>query len=95
MKKVLILGVGNFGYSWVIDILPNGSYDMEFSGDNSSRIAMLREAVTALESGRKGETDISDNLYSYLWMEHAIKSSEEDRAVNFSAKFIYEKKEYF
>lgn len=44
--------------------------------EGDSRVAMLREACAALREKRKGETDYSDNIRSFGWLESAIKSSE-------------------
>ena len=43
--------------------------------DVASRVSMLREACLALAEERKGETDFSDNLHSFLWMRDAIDAS--------------------
>lgn len=41
-----------------------------------SRIPMLREAISALQAGRKGETDLSDNIKTYRWLQSAIQAAE-------------------
>lgn len=40
-----------------------------------SRLIMLREAARALHERRCGETDLTDNIRSYLWLQDAIRSS--------------------
>ena len=48
---------------------------------SDGRITMLREALTAIEEGRAGETDIHDNYKSFAWMQAAVISSEKGETV--------------
>ena len=47
-----------------------------------SRAVMLREACAALREGRRGETDYTDNIRSYRWMQAAIRASENQKTVS-------------
>lgn len=44
--------------------------------EEDSRVALLKEACSALSENRKGETDFSDNFKSFAWMEKAIEVSD-------------------
>lgn len=166
MKKVIILGVGNFGISWANGVLPacsdvaelaavvdrdperlqkipdtvpntaniiaemtngvtfnyfgtlaasvtqtewNGDWQIECEKGNllirndklyitrgegdrrteefimqensDSRAEMLREALAAIGEGRKGETDFSDNMKTFLWLHKCIESSDRNEMV--------------
>ncbi len=50
--------------------------------EEESRAVMLREACAALQEGRRGETDFSDNIRSYRWMQAAVESSEKKGIVS-------------
>ena len=45
-------------------------------GETESRIPMLKEAISALQAGRKAESDLADNIKTYRWLQSAIVSSE-------------------
>lgn len=44
--------------------------------ETDSRVMMLHEACEAIRERRKAETDYSDNIKSFGWLESAIRSSE-------------------
>ena len=48
-----------------------------------TRTFMLREAIDALRTGRKGETDLTDNIKTYRWIQNAIRSSQTKTEINF------------
>lgn len=50
--------------------------------EDDTRMVMLKEACKAIREGRKGETDYSDNLKSFCWLESAIKSSETQKSID-------------
>lgn len=52
-----------------------------FDPKEDSRIQELLEACEALRAGRRGETDIADNIRSFRWMTGAIRSAEEGRTI--------------
>ena len=49
--------------------------------EEESRAVMLREACAALREGRRGETDFSDNIRTYRWMQAAAEASEKKRTI--------------
>ncbi len=49
--------------------------------ERASRAAVLREAVSALSGGRKGETDLEDQMRTYRWVQDAIASSRSGKEV--------------
>lgn len=51
------------------------------SGEAESRLPMLREAIQALQCQRKAETDLTDNIKTYRWIQDAIRSSQAHAAV--------------
>lgn len=51
-------------------------------GDSvQSRLTMLREAIDAVRQGRRGETDLTDNIRSYLFIQDAIRSASTNEEV--------------
>ncbi len=53
-----------------------GTEEIEVQEDHEdSRVAMLADACCALREGRKGETDFSDNIRSFTWMERAMEAA--------------------
>lgn len=46
------------------------------ANEADSRVMMLREACEAIRERRKAETDYSDNIKTFGWLESAIKASE-------------------
>lgn len=49
--------------------------------NSDSRAEMLREALAAIGEGRKGETDFSDNMKTFLWLHKCIESSDRNEMV--------------
>ena len=53
------------------------------STELKSRTRMLREAIEAVQHGRKGETDLTDHLKTYRWVQNAILSSQTKAEIQF------------
>lgn len=49
--------------------------------NSDSRAEMLREALAAIDEGRKGETDFHDNMKTFLWLHKCIESSDRNEMV--------------
>ena len=48
-------------------------------GESESRIPMLKEAIHALKSGCKAESDLADNMKTYRWLQSAILSDKTNK----------------
>lgn len=49
--------------------------------DGISRENVLKEALTAIEEGRNGETDFFDNMKTFRWLHACIASSDQNQIV--------------
>ena len=74
----------------VLQILDDRLYVTESGGreeleidtpDGVSRALLLKEACSALREHRRGETDYTDNIRTYRWMQAAVRSSETKETV--------------
>ncbi len=50
--------------------------------ETESRILMLREAICAVRERHRGETDLTDNIKTFRWVQDAIQSSAQKTGLN-------------
>jgi len=63
---------------YVYDTEEGAPYEVPLGAvEADSRIPMLVEALDAVAEGRKGETDLVDNLKTFRWMQAAVTSAEQ------------------